>query len=926
MNKVRTEYNFGSVYGQIGKVIDQCDSDRVLIADRNTWGHVPFYEACKKKGKQAIFGVEIGVVDDLFTSKEKTPQMWALIIARSGKGLKELYQLVNSSEKFKYYQPRISFDDLADLSKDLSVIVQNSAHVARVSKLKNVWLEASPASYRVSMSNSAKYNIPMIAVCDNYFPQPTDRQAYEVFSRFPESKTTPMYILDRAGLERSMPGLPKECFEKAWDTLCKGIKVDLPKAENVKVESKKSLLELCKIGAKKRGINLKDKVYSERLKRELELIKQKAFEDYFYLVADLCIEAKKVMLVGPARGSSAGSLVCYLLEITEVDPIPHDLLFERFIAITRPDLPDIDIDFPDKDWCFRYLQKKYGEDNVAHIGTVLRYQAKSAITDVGKALQIPAYELKDVKDAIIERSGGDARAALCIRDTFESLDIGKALVEKYPSIMIAADLEEHAKSSGIHAAGIIVCNEPINHYCGVTAESVACIDKKDAEKINILKIDALGLRTLIILQDVLEQLGKKNEFLYTLPIEDQKAFDVLNEGRFAGIFQFEGFALKSLTKQMGIREFNDITSITSLARPGPLHCGAANDFVARRTGKVEWETTEVLKPFTKDTLGVIIYQEQVMAISRNIGQFTWADVATIQKAMAKSMGDEFFGAYEAKFIVGAMTIGMKKNDALELWKTMCTFGSWAFNKSHGVSYGLVSYWCCYLKAHFPLEFAVATLRNLKEDDQAVKILRELVKEGFEYVPFDPVLSQLNWSVQDGKLVGGWLGVKGVGEKKALTMMAKIANQVKLTESESKFAYSPTVTWENIFECEKRFGAYYSDYESQGLSMPVSYIVDVNKDGEFIVIGKLKEKNQRDMNEYQSLQKRGGKIIKHNNIWLNMSIEDDTDSILATIPRSIYEELGKPIVENGKIGDWYLFRGKLQGGWRKLIISKVKKLS
>lgn len=927
LSVVRTEYSFGRVFGPVKRVIEACgDATHIMIADQSTWGHVPFYNACKAAGKVPILGIEIGVVGDLFTSKAKVPDMWALFAPVNNEGLRELYQLVKMAHSFKYYQPRVSFEDIRNLSPNIRVIVRDCAHLARVGGVKNVWLGANPSSFR-AIALGTRNSLPPLAMCDNYYPTLTDRRAYEVFTRFPEGKTTSLAILDEKGLRREMPGLPEKAFKPAWAAFTKGMDVTLPKAENVHIPSKKTLLELCKEGAKRLGINLRAKDYAKRLKHELEQIHSKAFEDYFFLVADLCIEAKKVMLVGPARGSSAGSLVCYLMGITEVDPIVHGLYFERFIDITRSDLPDIDIDFPDQKWVFEYLSNKYGQDNVAHIGTVMRYQAKSAITDVGKALSVPAYELTDVKDAVIERSGGDARAAFCIKDTFESLDVGKALLEKYPSMIIAADLEEHAKTSGVHAAGIIVCNDAVANYCGVTELNVACIDKKDAEKINILKIDALGLRTLSVLQDVLAQIGEDNEFLYRLPLEDPLAFKVLNDNRFAGIFQFEGFALKSLTKQMGVKEFNDIVSITSLARPGPLHCGAAGDFVARRTGRdAVTYMHPALEEYTSRTLGVIIYQEQVIAISHFIGDLSWADTNTIRRAMSKSMGDEFFGQYEVKFCEGAAKHGIKKAEAIEIWKTMCTFGSWAFNQSHGVSYGMVSYWCCWMKAHYPLEFAAATLRNLKEDDQAIKILRELVKEGFEYIAFDPYLSDINWSVQDGKLVGGWLGVKGVGIKKAEVMKEKMRTRAVLTAAEKRLAYEPEVMWTDIFEGERRFGHLYADPDANNLAIPPSYIADVNKDGEYIIICKLREKNLRDMNEYGSVAKRGGRIIKHNNLWLNLSVEDDTDSILATVPRGIYEEIGKPIVENGKVGDWYMFRGVLQGGWRKLIISKVRKLT
>jgi len=928
LDKVRTEHSFGVVYGQLSKVLAACTGTHVLMADSNTWGHIPFYAACKKAGKAPLLGVVIGVVDDVFTNKDRSPALWATVVAVNDEGLKELYALVSMSHTFFYYQPRIGLDDLLSVNpKNIRLILQNSPVLARVKPAKNIWVGVSPSDYRWSVPAAVKQGLQQIAISDNYFPRPEHRRAYEILVRSPDTKTTPMHILNYEELRAEMAGVSDAAFEPAWKAFCKDVNVSLPKAENIHIKSKKTLRQFCIEGAKRKGINLKDKVYAARMEHELKMIHEKKFEDYFFLVNDLCVAAKQQMLVGPARGSSAGSLVCYLMDITEVNPIPHKLLFERFIDITRADLPDIDIDFPDKEWVFKYLQDKYGEENVAHIGTILRYQAKSAITDVGKSLRIPEWELKNVKDAVIERSGGDARAAFCIRDTFESLDVGKALLEKYPAMMIAADLEEHAKSSGIHAAGIVVCNEPVKTYCGVNADHVAQLDKIDAEKINLLKIDALGLRTLSILQDTIEQLGKPNEFLYELPLEDEAAFEILTVGKYAGIFQFEGYALKSLTAQMGVHMFEDIVSITSLARPGPLHNGAANEFVQRRIGKEEVSYMHpMLEPFLKDTFGTMVYQEQIMAICHGVGKFSWEDTTAIRKAMSKSMGKEFFNQYIEKFIVGAKAHGIDRETAVDIWNHMSTHGSWSFNKSHGVSYGLISYWCAYLKAHHPLEFAAATLRNLKDADQAIKVLRELVKEGYEYIPFDPALSDINWSVQEGKLVGGWLGVKGVGEKKAVGLMNKIKNGFELTAAEKRMVENPEVAWADLFPAERMFGEMYQDYLAAGLSMPVSYIVDVNADGEYIIIGEIKALNQRDANEYGSVAKRGGRIVKNNSLWLNMFVDDDTGSIIVTIPRATYAEMGKPLVEAGSIGHWYMFRGKLSGGWRKLTVTKLKRLA
>jgi len=353
-------------------------------------------------------------------------------------------------------------------------------------------------------------------------------------------------------------------------------------------------------------------------------------------------------------------------------------------------------------------------------------------------------------------------------DTLNEMDIGRSVVARHPHMRYAADLEAHANHSGQHAAGIIITQHPITDYCSMDKRTGAAqIDKIDAEKLNLLKIDALGLRTLSILQDVLDQIGMSREQLYKLPTNDPAAFKVLNDKRYAGIFQFEGFALQGLCNKIKIKEFEDFVSITALARPGPLDSGATKDFVNCRNGNSNpTNFHEKYWEYTKNTYGVIVFQEQIMQICKHVGNLTWEEVSDVRKAMGKSLGEEYLNRYQQKFIKGAQENGIEKQKAEEIWRHINTHGSYSFNRSHAVAYGLLSYYCTYLKSHYPFEFALANLRHAKDDASAIRLLREFSHEGFKYVPVDVHQSEEQWSLKDGILLGGLTGIKGCGITKA----------------------------------------------------------------------------------------------------------------------------------------------------------------
>lgn len=929
--RIRTEYSFRRAYGKIGDLVASVPGDALGITDFGTWGHVPFYKACNKIGKKPLLGVEINAVKNARDRSKQYGRSMAFL-AKNSAGLTELYALVsraNGPECF-YYIPRIDYTDVNSLSENVMVLSGANPDLDRIKPTPNFYLEVAPGYGEWNRMALEKRGWNVVVCSNNFYPSADGRSAYDmiVFDRDRKRSTAPMHILSEDQLRIAIPGVTDEAFINT-ERIAAECHVSLPQAIMVKYPNPVPLIDQCQANASKRGIDLSKAPYAARLKRELALIKAKQFEDYFFVIADMVQHAKQSMLVGPARGSSAGSLVCFLLGITDVDPILHGLMFERFIDATREDLPDIDIDFPDlqREEIMAYLEHTYGRDHVGHIGTINRYKARSAIGDVAKQLHIPPWEIKSLASAIVERSMGDARAQSSIQDAFDTLDVAKPLIEKYPGLAIAAQLEGHARHHGKHAAGYLVVDQPLHTYCSVERDGTAQIDKYDAESLNLLKIDVLGLRTLTVLQNCLWMIGKAREWLVAYPLDDDAVFRVLNADRYAGIFQFEGYTLQTLARQMRVRNFDDIVALTSLARPGPLQCGAAAEFVQRRIG-VEKVTHlhEHIADITKPTYGIIVFQEQVMAISRSVGKMSWKDVSALRKAMSKSLGEEAFHKYWEQFVSGATQQGMAVEDARKIWDKMRTFGEWAFNKSHAVSYGLISYWCAMLKAHHPLEFAASCLQHSKDDAQAIQLLRELAEEGIAYTAIDSQHSELNWSVQGNRLIGGLLNIKGVGAKKAEEILKRRAVGLPLTPGLQKLLDQGKTPFDDIFEGRRKYGDIYDNPQKHKvLSGDICTVRDLVTDGEYRIIAKVQESTLRDLNEYASVTKRGGRILKRNFLSLSLRLEDDTGSIMATIDRYKFAKWGKPILDDGKIGDWYLWKGKMKTDWRRMYITQVRKL-
>lgn len=925
---LKTEYSFKQVFGPVGRVVDRLSAlgaGSAVIADtHNTFGHMEWIRTCEAAKIKPILGSTFSLVKTIEEGEKAVSPAMISVIALKNSGIEELYELVQKSFAQFYYHPRITYEDLNRISNHCAVIAGYGVDWKRVTRRDCYGLIAS------GYSDNYPERIERIAGQSNLWINQGDQRVYGLLTG--EQPYGNRHIIPAAEWLSEFEDF--KALQNADELMDLAEHAKIEKAPMVSYPNKPKggMLSVCQDGAKALGIDLSDPEYKARLEREITLIEDKQFEDYFFVVADLVDFAKRHMLVGPSRGSSAGSLVCYLMGITTVNPIPFGLLFERFIDINRADLPDIDIDFPDRKrhLVIEYLRDKYGHDNVSHIGTVSRLMPKSAIGLFAKGLQIPAYETDDLKGAIIERSSGDARAAMCITDTFDTTDIGKEFIKKHPQMMLVGEVEGHARHAGMHAAGIIVCNNPITRYAGIDSRNdVAMLDKHEAETANLLKIDVLGLRTLSILEECCDDIGMPYEDLPKLPLDDQAAFDLLTNMKVSGVFQFEGYALQSLLRGMGVSKFDDIVAITALARPGPLHSGGATEFVKRRTGQepvVYYSQHPAVIKHTEAELGTFIYQEQIMNIAREFGGLSWEDVSALRKAISKSLGEEFFGKYKAAFMKGvADSSDVPESEAEEVWNSMVMFGSYGFNKSHAVGYGLLSYYCAYLKAHHPLEFAKANLNNARDDAQSLKLLREF---DLPYTAIDPDHSAERWVITDGRLIGPLTNIKGIGDKIASDIVQRRSEGRELTKSQAKKLINPKTAFDELYPCWAKFGHF---YENPRLVLsrdaPIHFLKDVKENGHYLFIGRLIDRNQRDLNEYGSVAKRGGKQISGNTLFLNLTLEDDTDSIICTIGRFDFEKYGREIAEKGKVGeDWYIVYGSIRNDWRKIQIKHIKRLT
>lgn len=557
-------------------------------------------------------------------------------------------------------------------------------------------------------------------------------------------------------------------------------------------------------GWKYRRINeLPDRArYLERVRYEADLVEDKGFVDYFLLVSDAVKFAKDCGIpVGPARGSAAASLVCYLLRITEVNPMLFPtLLFERFIDANRHDLPDIDLDFDDeRRWEVReYLSSKYGEDRVGNIGTFVRYKGKNSLDDVQRSVYPDNWDVKagvdTVKELLIERSSGDLRASATIEDTIDMFPQVAEVFDRFPELRKATLLEGNVKGMSVHAAGLVIANSPLSDFCAVytrtdnkgVTQQVVSLDKYDAEYLNVLKLDALGLKTMAMIRIALEHIGMTLSELYAIPLDDEETIQGFREGDVVGIFQFDGRAMRSVNQGVVPDNFTEIADVNALARPGPLHSGASGEYMDVKHGRVQpthWHP--IVDRITQHTQWQVVYQEQILQVVRELGNFSWEEAARIRKIISKKRGEQEFNRQKDKFVEGAMTHGMSADDADKVFKMLSTAGAYAFNAAHCVSYGMLAYWTMWIKRHHPQAFYVGALRKCGSDEKGRKrrdqLLRDAVKHGVPIMPLHVQLSDVSWTVAGDGIRPGFTQVSGIGDSTAKAILATRESESGFTE-------------------------------------------------------------------------------------------------------------------------------------------------
>jgi len=829
-----TEYSLLDGANKVDKLFERIKSLKqpaVAMTDHgNMFGAVEFYREAMSHGVKPIIGCEIYVAPtSRFEKKgvDKGPKEYnnhLILLAMNKEGYRNLCKLVSLGymEGF-YYKPRIDKELLKELNGGLialSACLQGE--VSQALSGGNIERAKAAAESYLSMFNDRYYieiqdnklpeqekvnkllvelakdlSIPVVATNDCHYGERADYHAHDVLLCVQTGKTISednrlkletdeLYVKSAEEMKRGFDYCP-EAVERTLEIADRcNLEMEFGKyhfptfAPPKEISLEDYLDELARSGLEERLHGVTDaatrKAYEDRLNYELDVIKRMQFPGYFLVVADFINYAKRNGIpVGPGRGSSAGSLVAYALKITDLDPIRHVLLFERFLNPERRSMPDIDVDF-----CIRgraqviqYVKDKYGADRVAQIATFGTLKAKAAIRDVGRALGFSFAETDAIAKLIpAPKQGFDYP----LTESIKMEPRLQELIKTDPRIKTLIDhalrLEGLVRHASTHAAGVVLSNLPLVDHLPLFVDKeggiVTQFDMSCVEKIGLVKFDFLGLKTLTLLHDCVKLIqmtqGVKVD-LGHLPLDDKKTYQLLCNGNTTGVFQLESTGIREMTVKIRPNCFEDLVAILALYRPGPLDSGMAEEYIKRKNGREKNKYLHPLsEPILKDTYGVIVYQEQVMQIAQVLGGYSMGDADILRRAMGKKDPEEM-AAQRERFVEGAKKKKIDPQKATEIFDQMETFARYGFNKSHSAAYALVSYQTAYLKTHYPVEFMAALMTwEMGDTDKVIKNLAECREKGIEVLAPDVNESRSDFTPVGGKIRFGLTAVKNVGEK------------------------------------------------------------------------------------------------------------------------------------------------------------------
>jgi len=779
---VHTEYSLLDGAIKTKKLVEKAKKlgmEAVAITDHGTmFGALGFYLEAKKQGVKPLVGIETYLTEDIKEKGKDTSRYHLVLIAKNLQGYKNLLRIssIGYIDGF-YHKPRCDKnilrqyrDGLICLSGCLAgeipqSIMKGSSEediVRIINEYKDIFgsdfyleTQANGISEQKEVNEqlvkfAAKTSTDLVVTNDCHYLEKEDQVAHDVLLCIQTKKMYAeknrmksegsLYFKSEEEIRKEMP---YEWIRTAIENTHKiADKCDLeipmsgyhfPKFElPVGTTMEDEFIRRCKNGLDNRlacpEYSYANRTqYEDRLDYEIKTILAMGFPDYFLIVEDFISWAKSQGIsVGPGRGSAAGSLVAWSLGITDLDPIPYNLLFERFLNSERVSMPDIDIDFCEerRSEVVDYVVKKYGEEMVANITTFGTMKAKAALKDVGRALGVSF----DSMNALVK----DLTATDSIRQSFDNNDEFRGRVKndrQLKNIVFVADrLEGLSRHASTHACGIIIADKPVVEYCPLYRDKEACIvtqyDGKGVEKLGLMKFDFLGLRTLTLIRKAIENIKVNKGIdvkLETSGFSDRLVYQkIFQTGETDGVFQLESYGMKKYLKMLKPETFEDIIAMLALYRPGPLGSGMVDEFIARKHGEKDVEfLIPTLEPVLKNTYGVIVYQEQVMQIAQVVAGYSLGQADLLRRAMGKKIPEEMAKQRDI-FTSGAIQNGVKEEVAKELFDLMEKFAEYGFNKSHSAAYAVLSYQTAYLKAHFPSEFMAALLTTEHKNQENIK--------------------------------------------------------------------------------------------------------------------------------------------------------------------------------------------------------------